>query len=140
MPFGSDLTILPTYQAIALSKVELVCFSLEDILTSPTLTQSIFTRVNKRLHQTEALLAISGQRHVKDRLHHLLLLLKQEIGQPVAAGTRLNVRFTHQDIADACSTTRVTITRLLGKLQEEEKIILDSKNHIILKEQFQRGY
>lgn len=134
MPFGSDLTVLQTYQAVALSTVELVCFSLDDVLASPALIQSVFTQINQRLHQTEALLAISGQRHVKDRLHHLLLLLKQEIGQPVPEGTRLSVRFTHQEIADACSTTRVTITRLLGKLQQEGKIILDSKNHIILKQ------
>lgn len=134
MPFGSDLTSLQTYQATALSTVELVSFSLTDLLASPTLTQKVFTQVNQRLRQTEALLAISGQRHVKDRLHHLLLLLKQEIGASVAEGTRLSIRFTHQELADACSTTRVTITRLLGKLQEEEKITLDSKSHIILKE------
>lgn len=135
MPFGSDLTVLQTYQAVALSTVELVCFSLADVLASPALTQSVFMQISQRLHQTEALLAISGQRHVKDRLHHLLLLLKREIGQSVPEGTRLSVRFTHQEIADACATTRVTITRLLGKLQQEGKIILDSKNHIILKQE-----
>jgi len=135
MPFGSDLTALKTYQATALSEVELACFSLTDIAAYPNLAQKVLPQINQRLRQTEALLAISGQRHVKDRLHNLLLLLKQEIGQPVEQGTRLSVRFTHQELASACSTTRVTITRMLGKLQAQGKIILDSQNHIILKEQ-----
>ncbi len=132
MLFGSDLTSLHTYQATALSEVQLVCFSLTEIAASPSLAQSFLLKMNQRLRQTESLLAISGQRHVKDRLHNLLKLLKQEIGQPVEQGIRLSVRFTHQDFADACSTTRVTITRLLGKLQEQGEITWDSKHHIIL--------
>jgi PAS domain S-box-containing protein len=134
MPFGADLTELHTYQATALSKVQLVSFSLTEIAASPSLAQTFLLKIKQRLRQTESLLAISGQRHVKDRLYNILQLLKQEIGQPVEQGVRLSVRFTHQDFADACSTTRVTITRLLGKLQAQGKITFDSKNHIICKE------
>ena len=132
MLFGSCLTTLHTYQATALSDVELVTISLAEIAASPTLAQSILPKINRRLQQTESLLAISGQRRLQDRLQNLLLLLKQEIGEPVAQGTRLSVRLTHQDLANACGVTRVTITRLLGKLQQEEKIVFDSKYHIIL--------
>jgi len=134
MPFGSDLTVLHTYQATALSETQLVCFSLMDIESYPHLAQNLLPKINLRLQQTESLLAISGQRHVKDRFYRLLQLLKQEVGQPVSQGIRLGVRLTHQDLADACSTTRVTITRLLGKLQEQGHIIVDPKNHIILTE------
>ncbi|NEQ28547.1 MAG: Crp/Fnr family transcriptional regulator, partial [Microcoleus sp. SIO2G3] len=61
----------------------------------------------------------------------LLLWLKQEFGQRVAQGTRLSVRFTHQDLADACCTTRVTVTRELSKLQKQGKITFDSQHHIV---------
>lgn len=132
MLFGADLTSLQTYQATALSEVQLVNVPWEEIANSPNLSQTIIAQVSQRLRQTEALLAISGQRRVKDRFYQLLQLLKQEIGQSVELGTRLNIRFTHQDFADACSTTRVTITRLIGKLQEQGKIKVDSKNHLIL--------
>lgn len=135
MAFGSDLTSLQTYQAVAVCEVHVLRFSLSDILASPHLSQVFIHQVSQRLRQTEALLAISGQRHVKDRLHYLLLLLKQEFGESTVQGTRLGIRLTHQDLADACSTTRVTITRILGKLQEQDKITIDSKNHIILKDQ-----
>lgn len=132
MPFSSDLTLLQTYQATALSDVELVYYTLTEIIASPRLTQTLLPQINQRLRQTEALLAIAGQRRLKDRFLQLLQLLKQEIGQPVPQGTRLLVRFTHQDLANACSSTRVTITRLLGQLQKQGKITFDSKNHIIL--------
>jgi CRP-like cAMP-binding protein len=133
IPFGASMTSLPIYQAIALSEnVELVSVPLSEIATSPGLTQALLPQLNKRLQQTEALLAISGKRHVKDRLQYLLLFLKQEFGHRVAEGTRLSVRLTHQDFADACCTTRVTVTRMLGKLQQQGKISFDSKYHILL--------
>ncbi|MBW4664061.1 MAG: helix-turn-helix domain-containing protein [Chroococcus sp. CMT-3BRIN-NPC107] len=132
MIFGSDLTSLQTYQATALSEVQLVNVSPVEITSKPNFSQNMLDCVSQRLRQTEALLAISGQRRVKDRFFQLLQLLKQEIGQEVELGTRLNVRFTHQDFADACSTTRVTITRLIGKLQKQGAIKLDSKNHLII--------
>lgn len=133
MPFGSSMTSLPTYQATALSeKVQLASISLSEMATSPRLTQILLPQIHHRLRQTETFLAISGIRHVKERLQHLLLFLKKEIGEPIAQGTRLKVRLTHQDLADACCTTRVTITRLLGHLQKQGKISFDSKFQIIL--------
>lgn len=135
LPFSSGMTSLNTYQATALSeKVELVSISLSEIAASSRLSQAIVPKINQRLRQTEFLLAISGRRQIKERLDYLLLFLKKEIGQKVAQGTRLKVRLTHQDLADACGTTRVTITRLLGKLQKEGKIAFDSKHHIILRD------
>jgi len=133
MPFGSSMTSLATYQATALSKdVQLVCIPLTEIAASPSLSQALLPRISERLRQTESLLAVSGKRQVKERLQYLLLLLKREIGQPVAQGTRLSVRLTHQELADACCTTRVTITRLVSQLKKQGKIMFDSKHHIVL--------
>ena len=47
-------------------------------------------------------------------------------------GTRLPIRLTHEEIASACCTTRVTITRLINKLQQRGFISFDAKNHIII--------
>ena len=132
MPFGSSLTELPTYQAIALSqKVELVCMSLSEITASPKLAIALLPQITQRLRQTESLLAISGRRQASERLYHLLLFLKDKFGQTVELGTRLKIRLTHQELADACCTTRVTITRLIGKLQKQGLIMFDSKNHMV---------
>ncbi|MCC5653019.1 PAS domain S-box protein [Nostoc sp. XA013] len=134
MVFGSSLTSLNIYQATALSDVDLVSIYAAEIAASPNLSHILLPKINQRLRQTESFLAICGRRRVQERLHHLLQLLKQEVGETVPGGTRLNVRFTHEDIASACCTTRVTITRLLGKLQEEGKISFDLNKHMILKD------
>jgi len=132
MVFGSSFTSLQTYQAIALASVQIASIPLTEIARSPRLAQALLPSINQRLKQTEGFLAIYGQLRVQDRLNRLLSMLKQEIGQPVETGTRLRVRLTHQDFASACCTTRVTVTRLLGKLQQQGKVIVDAQNHLIL--------
>jgi CRP-like cAMP-binding protein len=106
---------------------------LSEFTNSPELKQRLLPQISKRLKQTELLLAVYGQTRVPDRLYSLLELLKQEIGQPVANGTRLSVRLTHEELATACCTTRVSITRLLTQLQQQKKLSLDSQHHLILK-------
>lgn len=133
MPFSAlELNSFGVCAATALSEVELACYAWSEIATNPDLAQQLLPKLNQRLQQTTTLLAISGKRHVKYRLYHLLLLLAKQIGQPTDRGTRLSIRLTHNDLASACSTTRVTITRMLGKIQAEGKIEIDSKNHIIV--------
>lgn len=133
--FGQCFSLLRSYQAIALSDVQLTWFSQAEINASPRLAQMVLPQVVRRIQQTEALLAISGQRRVEDRLQQLLLLMKREIGQPVAEGSRIGVRLTHQNLANAIGTTRVTVTRLLSKLKNEGSISFDRDRHIILKEE-----
>ncbi len=133
MVFGSRITKLHIYTATAMSDVKLNNINLTEIEANPTLNHILSSKINQRLQQTESLLAIFGHRRVQDRLYYLLQFLQQELGTPVARGTRLNFRLTHEDFASACCTTRVTITRMIGKLQREGKISFDSKNHMILK-------
>ncbi|HEY9597026.1 MAG TPA: PAS domain-containing protein, partial [Cyanophyceae cyanobacterium] len=141
MVFGSSLTELPTYQAVTLSEqVELTSFSLSEINASPRLAQTLFPKISQRLRQTESLLAISGRRRVKDRLYYLLLFLKERFGQEVLEGVRLSIRLTHQDIADACCTTRVTITRELGKLQKQKIILFDAQNRMVFTKAWHGNY
>lgn len=132
--FGQWFSLLRSYQAIALCDVQLTWFSLAEINASPRLSQIVLPQLVRRIQQTEALLAISGQRRVEDRLQHLLMLMKQQIGQPVAEGTRIEMRITHQNLANAIGTTRVTVTRLLSKLKSEGLITIDRDRHIILRE------
>lgn len=130
--FGTGSAFLPTYQATALTNVQLIQFSLAEVKASPTLAQLLLPKLNQRTQQMESLLAISGQRRVRNRLYLLLKLLQQEIGEPCREHIRLSLRLTHEDLANACCTSRVTMTRLLGELQRQGKIEIDDKFHIIL--------
>jgi PAS domain S-box-containing protein len=131
-PLGVELTALQTYQAIALCDVKIASIPSTDVANSPALSQILWSGLNQRHKQTELLLFIAGQQRFKDRLRYLLQFLKQEIGEPVENGTRLSVRFTHEELASACHTTRVSITRALGSLKKHGLITFDSKSHIIL--------
>ncbi|BCX13379.1 MAG: transcriptional regulator [Thermosynechococcus sp.] len=130
--FGLPLTSLMAYQAKALAKTELMLFTLVEVESSPNLTQSLVRGLARRLRQAEGLLGITSHRRIEERLRHLLLLLKQEIGEPHPLGTRYSVRLTHQQLATAIGTSRVTMTRLLGKLRQERWLTYDRDRHIIL--------
>lgn len=132
--FGQCFSWLQSYHAIALCDVQLSWFSQVEINASPRLAQMVLPQLVRRLQQIETLLAIAGLRRVEDRLQNLLMLMKREIGHPVAGGTRLEIRITHQNLANAIGTTRVTVTRLLSKLKSEGKIRIDHDRHIILQE------
>jgi CRP-like cAMP-binding protein len=131
--FGSWLTSLPTYQAKAQSDVYLTWYSMTEIESSPTLAQQLLPQINRRLQQVEALLAIAGQRRVETRLQQLLQLLQQEMGETTPQGTRIGIRLTHQELANAISTSRVTITRLMGKFQDQGILSFDQQRRMIIK-------
>ncbi|QNP28498.1 helix-turn-helix domain-containing protein [Cylindrospermopsis curvispora] len=132
MVFGSTMTNLPLYEATAISDVELVLIYVSEMRAIPNLNQMLLPKIKQRLQQTESFLFIISHYNVEDRLSSLLEMLKLELGEPVVEGTRLLFRLTHEDIATACNSTRVTITRLLNKLQKQGKIKYDANKHIII--------
>lgn len=134
--FGSWLSSLPTYQVKAQSDVYLTWYSMTDIESSPTLAQQLLPQINRRLQQVEALLAIAGQRRVETRLQQLLQWLQQEMGETTPQGIRIGIRLTHQELANAISTSRVTITRLMGKFQDQGILSFDQQRRMIVKKHF----
>ncbi|MFB2647151.1 helix-turn-helix domain-containing protein [Raphidiopsis sp. BLCC-F218] len=132
MVFGSTMTNLSLYEATAISNVELVLIYVSEMRAIPNLNEILLPKIKQRLQQTESFLFIISHYNVEDRLISLLEMLKSELGEPVVEGTRLLFRMTHEDIANACNSTRVTITRLLKKLHKQGKIKYDADKHIII--------
>ncbi|RUT10297.1 hypothetical protein DSM106972_007920 [Dulcicalothrix desertica PCC 7102] len=132
MVFGASLTSQQIYQVTAISDVELVPVMQTEIAASPGLSHVILPKIKQRLQQTEYFLAIAGRLKVEDRLWNLLEYLKQDFGQYTPMGTRINIRFTHEELASACCTTRVTITRLVQCFQQKGLISFDNRRHIII--------
>ncbi len=130
--FGSWLTSVASYQVKGLSDLYLKWHPIEEVANSPELSQMAFTQLARRMRQTEALLAIAGLKRVEDRLQQLLYLLEKELGEVSHNQTRLQVRLTHQNLAGAIGTTRVTVTRLLGEFQRQGWLSFDSDRHMII--------
>jgi CRP-like cAMP-binding protein len=131
--FGSMNKMDFPYIAIAMTDVYIRYYQPQDIVKYPQLTRQLLSELSYRLVKSEQMVAITSLRKVEDRLRELLLMLKEEMGHTVNRGTRLTARFTHQNIADAICTTRVTVTRVLGDWQQQNLVEFDSDRHLIVK-------
>lgn len=131
-PFGEPLSNVDLYEATCLSDVDLLCLSMDEVEATPHLAMALVRTLASRVRQAEALIALLGLRRVEDRVRGFLELLASEYGQPCEAGLALNLRLTHQDLASALSTTRVTVTRVLGLLREEGWLQLDGQRNLVV--------
>ncbi len=122
---GTALTRLHPYQIECVTSVEVISIPLE---RRCEVLDAIFASVR----QTEELLAIVRYERICPRLQHLLAWLAHKFGRPVAQGDLIDLRLTHQAIAETIGTTRVTVTRLLKELETAGEIHRQQRHYIIL--------
>ena len=132
-PFGDPLTNVDAYSATTLVSTDLLCVSCEEIQRSPHLAMGLLQGMAARYRQAEALLALLGLRRIEERVRGFLELLTNDYGQPCEEGLRLDIKLTHQELASALSTTRVTVTRILGTLREEGWLHIDSQRRLVVR-------
>ncbi|MEL6928458.1 MAG: Crp/Fnr family transcriptional regulator [Cyanobacteria bacterium J06600_6] len=128
--FGERTTL---YRAVALGDVYIKHYSDYDVVKYPALARQFLAQFSDRLVKSQQLLAVISISRVEERLKSLLLMLKQEIGLAVDGGVRLQVRFTHQHLAESIHTTRVTVTRILGDFQSQGLVYFDQERHLVIK-------
>lgn len=74
-------------------------------------------------------------RSVESSLLRLLGWLAKRFGQEVERGQLIDLRLTHQDIAELIGSTRVTVTRLLSDLEKQRIIKRVQRQFIVLHDQ-----
>lgn len=131
-PFGEPLSMVEAYEAVTLTDCDLTCLTLEEVAHSPELSMAMVKAVSARLRQADYMLALLGLRRVEDRVRGFLELMAQEYGEPCDQGLRVGLRLTHQDIASALSTTRVTVTRVIGQLKDQGWLKIDAHRHLVV--------
>jgi CRP-like cAMP-binding protein len=131
-PFGDPLVGVEAHQATTLCASDLLCFSLAEIRREPDLAVALLEAISQRHRQSQALLALLGLRRVEERVRGFLELLASDYGHPCEQGLRLDLRLTHQDLAGALATTRVTVTRVLGQLREEGWLLVDDRRRWVI--------
>jgi CRP-like cAMP-binding protein len=132
-PFGEPLSQVQPYEAITLADSDLLCLRWDDLLHDPNLSGAMLLAMARRYRQAESLLALMGLRRVEDRLRGFIELMARDYGQPCESGTRISVRLTHQELASALGTTRVTVTRFIGQLRDEGWLMMESGRHLVIK-------
>ena len=129
--FGETLSTSNPYEAYAMGNCDLLPISLIEIEQNPTLSISIFNALRKTYQQTEMLLSIKSIRRMEDRIKSLFIFLAERYGRECKDGIVIDIRLTHQEIANLLSTTRVTVTRIMSDLKESKWLILERSKYVL---------
>ena len=104
----------------------------KDLKNWPGFSQQLYEAFRYQ-HQRKLLwLSALGQRKTIDRLTSFLTLLLEEHGISQEENCCLPYSLTHAQIGSAIGSTRVTVTRLMGKLRRQGIILVKDDNSICL--------
>lgn len=135
------------YHAVAFTPVELLSVPIEQmekaLKENPDLSMLLLRGLSSRILQTEMMIETLAHRDMGSRLVSFLLILCRDFGVPTANndGITIDLKLSHQAIAEAIGSTRVTVTRLLGDLRQDKMISIHKKkitvhNPVTLSQQF----
>ncbi|MBD2775430.1 Crp/Fnr family transcriptional regulator [Iningainema tapete] len=125
---GKALSKIEPYQIECLTRVDVTIFPLDGLYQ---LTDVLLAHVQ----QAEELMVIRSYKTVETMLIKLLAWLAKKFGRAIETGQLIDMRLTHQDIADLLNTSRVTITRVLLNLEEQGLIHRMTLHRIVLREE-----
>lgn len=87
------------------------------------------------IQRSGELIEIMHCRQADSSLFQLLTWLAKRFGQEVEQGQLIDLRLTHQDIADLIGLTRVTVTRLINDFEKQGIIQRKQRQFIVLHDQ-----
>ncbi len=124
------------YHAVAFTRVEMVtapAASVRRAIEDDTSVGLLLLQgLSSRVLQTETMIETLTHRDMSSRLVSFLLVLCRDFGVPDADGITIDLRLSHQAIAEAIGSTRVTITRLLGDLRNSGLVQIHRKKITVL--------
>lgn len=119
------------YHAVAFTPVELISIQADQMNQAlkehPELSTMMLRGLSSRILQTEMMIETLAHRDMGSRLVSFLLILCRDFGIPGSEGITVDLKLSHQAIAEAIGSTRVTVTRLLGDLREQNMISIHKK-------------
>ncbi|MBD2033655.1 Crp/Fnr family transcriptional regulator [Phormidium sp. FACHB-592] len=124
---GKALSKMESYQIECLTTVEVSLLPVSRLYEE---TEALISN----LQQSEAFSLIRSYRKIDAMVLKLLSWLAKKFGREVEAGHLIDLRLTHQDLAEMLGTTRVTITRTLSQFEQQGLIDRLPLRRIVLKE------
>jgi len=108
----------------------------QHLLNSDGIRNKVIDLLCERLRDSWAMIRILSIDNAEQRLMAVLDRLQEIYGVRDGRGVIINVKLTHQQIANYASISRETVTRILNRMERDQLIeILDNK-HILLTSQF----
>ncbi|MEO1354076.1 MAG: Crp/Fnr family transcriptional regulator [Cyanobacteria bacterium J06635_15] len=120
---GTELILMHPYEVECITPV-----TAEKLTNQPKLPSTMLV---DQTQQALALLRIVHCRRVDCRLLQFICWLANRYGQSVPGGHLIPFKITHQELADAIGTTRVTITRFLKQFELEGLLQWSVKSQVI---------
>jgi len=105
---------------------------IEVIRSRPEFAMKLFSSFSERLRQSDEVIESLLNREVSTRLATLLLNLGDRFGEDNGTGTLLDMRLTHQDLANMIASTREAVSKVMSEFQREGFIEVQSRRIAIL--------
>jgi CRP/FNR family transcriptional regulator len=103
---------------------------LDQWMTNPTLAANLVRVLSTQVADRELAVAIALEARVERRLLLKLRQLAERWGRVTPEGVRLDLRLTHQELADMVGAVRESVTLALGRLARQGE--LEVRNRTIL--------
>lgn len=124
-----------TVFAHALSEVRLAVVRksvlVEAMKRDPELAMKLFSSFSERLKQSDEVIGSLLDREVSARLATLLQNLSKRFGQPNGSGTILEVRLTHQELANMVASTREAVSKVMSEFRRDGLITVHKRKIVI---------
>ena len=116
-------------EAVTAARVVVVRKSVlsEVISDDPRFTAKLFFSFSERLRQSDEVIESLLEREVSARLATLLSNLGDRFGEATGSGTLIDMRLTHQDLANMIVSTREAVSKVMSELQRDGVIVMSSR-------------
>ena len=101
------------------------------VLAVPSAARIVVDALAATLHQKTRTIANLSSFHHVDRLRSKLVQLAQEYGRVGREGIRIDLRLTHDLLAEMIGSARETVTRAFDELQREGFVTRDGRDYIL---------
>ncbi len=101
----------------------------------PDFALRLFSSLSERLRQSDEVIESLLHREVSTRLATLLINLSERFGEKNGDGVALDVRLTHQDLANMIASTREAVSKVMSEFQRDGIIETRSRKITILNRQ-----
>jgi CRP-like cAMP-binding protein len=103
-------------------------------------TVRLFSSFSERLRQSDEVIESLLHREVSNRLATLLINLGSRFGESNGSGLTLDVRLTHQDLANMIASTREAVSKVMSEFQRDGYIEVKNRKITLLDRQALADY
>jgi len=115
-------------RALGLSKLVMVSNTrFDEWIAHPTFVQAIVRQLATQIADRELAAATALEPRVEHRLLMKLGQLAERFGRATPQGLRLDLRLTHQQLADMVGAVRESVTIAMGRLAASGDLVIDNR-------------